>query len=313
MFDGYHIIVVPQDATKSRRLQISSLTARLVALGGLLIVPLLVGAIFSTIHYQNKVVALKMQMQEEHQIVEQKEILASRIVTLERSLSRTQQSVDDLKGALDMETRQIQAGVGPIEGMQDQEHPLQTLPKPVPSLSMDEFLEGGGQVSVQNVHKKLHDLDERINGLNTDIEGIYSINEDKIKFLNAMPNLMPVDGWITSGFGYRVNPYSGIYKMHMGLDIASPIGTIVRAPADGKVILTDFSGGYGRKVVIEHGFGVETVYAHGSQFFVKEGDVVKRGAPVAAVGSTGSSTGPHLHYEVHVDGIPTDPLQYVFK
>jgi len=85
------------------------------------------------------------------------------------------------------------------------------------------------------------------------------------------------------------------------------------APADGKVVYADFRGGYGRMLMIDHGYGLSTVYGHTSKLFVKVGDLVKKGEMVAAVGSTGSSTGPHLHYEVHVDGIPTDPLNFVVQ
>ena len=124
---------------------------------------------------------------------------------------------------------------------------------------------------------------------------------------------MPVNGWVTSDFGGRRSPYSGVYKMHYGIDIASPMGTPVQAPADGKVVFAESKGGYGRMVVIDHGYGVQTLYGHASKIFVDNGQKIKRGDEIALVGSTGASTGPHLHYEIHVDGIPADPLNFIME
>ncbi|EKD41736.1 MAG: peptidase M23 [uncultured bacterium] len=309
--NGYHIIVVPNNAANTKRLHLSSLTMRLVGLLAILLLPTFVGAIFMTLHYQNKVALLQNQMIEENQIIEQKEILASKISALERALSKTQVSMEQLKGDLTMDVSSIQAGVGPIEPDGDVDNKAALFPKVTSQLG--DYLEKGGKMSLPLINTKLHAYDEEIETLQSDIQGIYTLNEDKIKFLASMPNVMPVDGWITSNFGFRHHPYSGINKMHYGIDVASPTGTIVRAPADGKVLVANYAGGYGREVVLDHGFGVNTVYGHASELFVKEGDFVKKGEPLAAVGSTGSSTGPHLHYEVHVDGIPTDPLQFVFK
>ena len=308
---GFHIIVVPGNAAKTKRIHVSTLTVRMLALLGVLIVPVFAGAVFSTIHYQNKLLALKNQMLEENQIVEQKELLSAKLQNIERALSKTQLSMEQLKGDLSMDVSAIQTGVGPLDPELAIDAKAAGLPKI--SESIDSFLEKGGKLNVATVNTKVHDYDEELETLQSEIESIYTLNEDKIKYLSAMPNVMPVDGWITSGFGIRHHPLAGNFKMHYGIDIASPTGTIVRAPSDGRVVLADYSGGYGNKVVMDHGFGVSTVFAHASELLVKKGDIVKKGDPLASVGSTGSSTGPHVHYEVHVDGIPTDPLQFVFK
>src|SRR5690606_5699978 len=120
-----------------------------------------------------------------------------------------------------------------------------------------------------------------------------------------------VKGWLTSGFGYRYSPWGGNVKMHKGVDIAAPTGTSVMAPSDGVVVFSGSKGGYGSTVIIDHGYGIKTLFGHNSQLFVSEGDKITRGQKISAVGSTGASTGPHLHYEVHVDGIPTDPMNYI--
>lgn len=132
----------------------------------------------------------------------------------------------------------------------------------------------------------------------------------KSAVLNATPSLVPIAGWISSGFGYRRNPYDGSYKLHAGVDIAADPGTPVRAPADGSVIFSGYREGYGKCVVVDHGYGIRTLFAHSSKLYVTTGARVKRGEMVAQVGSTGHSTGPHLHYEVRKNGVPVNPTTF---
>lgn len=117
----------------------------------------------------------------------------------------------------------------------------------------------------------------------------------------------PVTGTITSPFGWRSNPFGGAPEFHQGLDIAAPTGTTVTAAAGGTVIMAQWYGGYGNYILIDHGGGYSTGYGHLSAIYVSNGQAVKRGQAIGAVGSTGASTGPHLHFEVRIDGKPVDP------
>ena len=136
---------------------------------------------------------------------------------------------------------------------------------------------------------------------------------DKESFLHSTPTLMPANGHLTSNYGPRMSPYAGRIKMHEGLDIGAPIGTPIVAPADGVVTFSGPKPGFGNFVQIDHGYGVETIFGHASTLAVKKGQKVTRGDKIATVGNTGYSTGPHVHYEVRVNGTPVDPLYYVLN
>ena len=124
----------------------------------------------------------------------------------------------------------------------------------------------------------------------------------------------PIPGYtrITSKYGMRTHPITGVYKLHTGVDVSAPMGANFVAANDGIVIKAEYNSAYGNMVIIDHGGGVSTLYAHGSEIMVKGGDYVKRGETVVLkVGSTGYSTGPHAHFEVRLNGVTTDPLPYI--
>lgn len=129
--------------------------------------------------------------------------------------------------------------------------------------------------------------------------------------LAAAPTLWPVQGRITGSFGERIDPFSGEGAFHRGVDISSEIGTRIIAPADGIVRFSDLMNGYGRTVLIDHGNGITTLYGHMSGFAVSPGQLVHRGDTVGYVGSSGRSTGPHLHYEVRIFNTPVNPHKYL--
>ena len=133
----------------------------------------------------------------------------------------------------------------------------------------------------------------------------------KLNKSRSFPQGSPVEGRVTSGFGYRIHPFTLSYDFHTGIDIANEPGTEIRSTADGVVRYSGWAMGYGLCVIIDHGFGYSTLYGHMSQALVKQGDVVKRGSIIGKLGSTGTSTGPHLHYEVWEFGVPKNPIKYI--
>lgn len=136
---------------------------------------------------------------------------------------------------------------------------------------------------------------------------------DKESFLRSTPTIMPTAGHLTSSYGPRMSPYAGRIKMHEGIDVGAPSGTPIVAPADGVITYSGAKSGFGNFVQIDHGYGVETIYGHASTLTVKRGQKVVRGDRIATIGNTGYSTGPHVHYEVRVNGTPVDPLYYTLN
>lgn len=138
--------------------------------------------------------------------------------------------------------------------------------------------------------------------------------EEKLKkYLDSIPTLWPASGTRNDGFGYRKDPFTGRKTFHYGIDISAAKGVSIKASASGTVEFSGKKGGYGNCVIINHGNGIKTLYGHSSKLLVKEGQKVQKGDVIAQVGSTGRSTGPHLHFEVHVGGTQVDPLKYLDK
>ena len=129
--------------------------------------------------------------------------------------------------------------------------------------------------------------------------------------LAEAPSLWPVEGVITGSFGERIDPFNGEGAFHTGVDISTPYGTPIIAPADGVVRATSFINGYGRTVIVDHGHGITTLFAHMSGYAVGEGESVHRGDVIGYVGSSGRSTGSHLHYEVRIHDTPVNPHKYL--
>ena len=137
--------------------------------------------------------------------------------------------------------------------------------------------------------------------------------EDQRNFLASTPAIRPVKGWMSSRFGYRKSPFTGLREFHKGLDIATRKGTPIIATADGIVTFVGVKGLMGRMIVIDHGHGMVTRYAHLEKALKKSGESVKRGDTIGLVGNTGRSTGSHVHYEVHLNGIPVNPEKYILN
>lgn len=168
-------------------------------------------------------------------------------------------------------------------------------------------LETDDQSNLTELQKQINSMRLAIDLRRQSQEEVKSLLNDQRSLSASTPEGWPIKGWLTSYFGMRKSPYTGRPKMHDGLDIAANTGTPIHVTADGVVARVETSSGYGKTVVVDHGYGYRTLYAHNSKNLVKRGQSVSRGDKIAEVGNTGRSTGPHVHYEILLNGVPVDP------
>jgi len=173
--------------------------------------------------------------------------------------------------------------------------------------------EQGTEADFQRMKTELDRLCTEAEFREKSFQELYSFLEGKKRQLSSTPSIWPVRGWLTSGFGYRIDPFTGLRQFHEGLDIANRMGTPIIAPADGVVSRCSNTFGFGLIVEINHGYGILTRYGHLSKAYVSVGQRIKRGERLAAMGNSGRATGPHLHYEVRLNNVPLNPMNYILN
>ena len=185
--------------------------------------------------------------------------------------------------------------------------------------TLDESSQGGsGGVRNEelNANPYRDDVDKmtfRSHSLDNDLSVLEQKFTAQSRLLSSTPSIAPVRGILTDGFGGRSDPFTGEAGQHHAIDISSAVGQPIRSPADGIIVKSEWANGYGNVIYISHGYGYSTRYGHLSSFAVRAGQRVKRGDIIGYVGSTGRSTGPHLHYEVRVNNNPVNPLEYILN
>ncbi len=234
---------------------------------------------------------------------------------------RTQEMVQGHLNAMAVRLGELQARMMRLDGLGERLARIAGLtPQELPSLQSGQAPGMGGAqsslpaktigvVEFQDLLSKVaRQVDQRSDQLGV-LEALLVQTSATRKFL---PSLSPIfDGWFSSNFGYRIDPFTGLRSFHEGIDFPAEVGTSIVAAASGKVVYAGFHPEYGRMVEVDHGNGLLTRYAHTSQIFVREGDLVVRGQRLASVGSTGRSTGPHLHFEVRLNGVPQNPARFL--
>jgi len=165
----------------------------------------------------------------------------------------------------------------------------------------------------EEIRSDIDELYRRIKFENESLEYIYEEVTDKKQLLDHTPSIRPCEGYLSRGFGMKPDPFTGWMQFHQGMDFAAPRGTPVHAPAHGKVVFTGWYGALGKVVKINHDHNYLTVFGHLNSIKVRKGQEVRRGQLIGGMGSTGYSTGPHLHYEVHYRGHATDPSRFIYS
>jgi len=221
--------------------------------------------------------------------------MALKLGDLEAQVMRLDSLGDRLAGVAGLKPQELPAkGIAPARGG------AASTSMPSRDLSVDDF-----GALLDTLGRK---VDQRTDQLSV-LEALLIQTSASLKFL---PSRYPInEGWYSSNFGYRIDPFSGQQSYHEGVDFPAESGTPIVAAASGKVIFADLHREYGKMIEVDHGNGLVSRYAHASSMAVREGDLVVRGQQIAAVGSTGRSTGPHLHFEVRLNGVPQNPARFL--
>jgi murein DD-endopeptidase MepM/ murein hydrolase activator NlpD len=294
-------MVVPHGSGSSRAVEVSHAVLKsLVGIGGVIVLLLLVlgGAALSR---GVSITKGRMLERENHLLADEIQRMRSRLAGLHDTLSTFNQRAQEMR---------VLAGLPPTDSSVQEAG----IGGPVGTWSERDSLEASGTLGTQalTAREDLDGLTRRANILVRSINEAYDSLSSHQSRMAATPSIMPTRGWLTSAFAAeRVHPILHMARPHEGIDVAAQMGAEIEAPAAGVVTQVTWEDGYGNILTIDHGFGVVTRYAHCSKILVGRGARVKRGQRIALVGSTGLSTGPHLHYEVWVNGKAVNPAHYV--
>jgi len=297
----FNILIFGHKTSKTRHLRIRKKTVKIASY--LLAFGLLSTTFFfcDYIQVKKKVFELNRLRQETHNQRSQIQFFSARIEDLEKQLSKLKDFDRKIRIIANLERGQE---VAPFMGMGG----------PSPSDIRDKLKkEKEDSGLVQQMRSDIERLQSEAMSREGSLSELEKLLQVKKEILAHTPSIWPVTGWVTSGFGFRTNPFTGLTQMHEGLDISNRAGTPVVAPANG--IISDIGNdtAHGKVLVIFHGFGMTSRYSHLNKVFVRTGQKVKRGDKIAEVGMSGKTTGPHLHYEVKLNGIPVNPMRYILN
>jgi murein DD-endopeptidase MepM/ murein hydrolase activator NlpD len=292
-------MVVPEGTGASRAIQVSQSVLKLGAVGLCLFVLLALVLGVATVSRSVDMSRAARLEQENRELATKLGQLNARISTLSDTIGQITQRDARIRLLANLEPTSpqvLQAGIGG--------------PAPVDANAgapKSELSRQAGEVTVD-----LDALIRRANLLAFSFEEAADSLSSHRDRLAALPSILPTQGWLTSAFSsMREHPILHIARPHEGIDVVAPMGAPIEAPAAGVVVSAGWETGYGYSVTLDHGYGIQTKFAHASKLLVRAGQHVERGQQIALVGNTGLATGPHLHYEVHVRGQPVDPLKYV--
>lgn len=296
--ESFTLIVVPDRQSEVRRFRLRRAWI-LQAIVGLSVIALIAGVM--AVHY----FAVVNEAQENPALRDENLKLKSEISVIREQLAHVQGTLDRVE-RFDQKLRAITL-------LSDPQRNLAMGPtEQVPTGAADnQFVRSAGQESPQALLSKLDKLSAEATRQEQSLQELQAYFSGQKSLLASVPSIWPTRGWVTSDFGSRVDPYTSERVMHAGIDIAGPHGKEVIAPSDATVVFAGLEGGYGNVIVLDHGYGIKTRFGHLASVNVKPGQRVKRGDMIAAMGNTGRSTGPHLHYEVRVNGIAQNPRKFI--
>lgn len=311
------VIITHGTFARSRVLQFSRLQLILVATLLSFLLVLLSGAIYHFIFLKAAREGWPIVGQV-LRLVERDE-LAQRDRYMRANLDAMAQKVGEMQAKL-VRLDAVGERVSSLAGLKPEElRALQSAASPASSPAAGKPLDGGkGGPYVPIASPSLEQLNQIVSALDEQADqgsDLFTLAESRLmeSRLHSLmvPSSAPVEGPVGSGFGFRSDPFTGHTALHTGLDFPAEVGTPIMAAAGGVVIAAEVHPQYGQMVELDHGNGLVTRYAHASRLLVKQGDIIKRGQRIALVGTTGRSTGPHLHFEVLVEGVPQNPAKFL--
>ncbi len=311
MFKNYHIVIFKDREGGFRNLRLRGWLGAIL----FLLVAALAGTNVYLLGFYSKSLALEHELEEAQKSIRTHDSqvlsLAGKLQSLEENIQRVQQFDAKLRVLMNID-KDTSGGKDAVGGKEadDEAGPPQTL---AGFLNNPAFLSRHRELFTRRMHSLVDELADNTNLEEVTQQTLVGFLRSNKDTLLSTPSIWPTQGFLTSGFGWRRSPFSGGGRMHKGLDISNRIGTPVWAPARGTVTAVGMDGSYGICVMIDHGNNVVTRYAHLQRAVVREGQYVQRGDVIAALGNTGRSTGPHLHYEVIVGGIPVNPMRYILN
>lgn len=321
----YTIMIIPEKTATVRKFLIPSWLANSFRFGGGVIVVLLIVMIANYGYVMSEVSENNELRTENRRLKQQVQTFRNKMDTLDNNIERIKTLSTKLRVITGAEDRGgVQALMKNIPDSsavtaQTSSHSLNnnSMPADIAQFSEEVSEKDPERDTLKKQYLELNaeltTLTAQALALEQTLNDQYESLVDQKAFLSAIPTRKPAIGYFTSGFGIRKAPIGGKTKMHEGLDVANHPGTPIKATADGLVSFADGKAGYGKTVIIDHGYGLETLYAHNSRILVQKGKRVRRGDTISLLGTTGRSTGPHVHYEVHVNGVPVDPLTYILE
>lgn len=327
----FTFFIVSNQTGQTRKLVISSVWMKAASFVGAVIILVFAAGMVDYFGLLLQSLENKRLHSENTQLIKQFQLVESKVNSLENSLERVKTFTTKLKliTNIDAEDRVTKLSMGPkpAPGQQVEEYePMEQRPSSESLAQQDgafeqppRLSENKGEVAEQPAPSKDYAslvirIDKAVRETQLKEQSVIDLWEslsERQSLINATPNIKPARGWLTSRFGYRVSPFTSKATMHAGLDIAAAPGSPIYAPADGVVSYAGYDQGYGKLVSIDHGYGVSTRFGHTSQIYVQVGQKISKWDVIAAVGNTGRSTGPHLHYEVRINGTPVDPINFI--
>jgi murein DD-endopeptidase MepM/ murein hydrolase activator NlpD len=308
-------MIIPDGSQGTRQVRLPRFIFKLALFGGLVLSAILGFFILDYIQLCSVRQSYQIIANENDGLKGESRVLIQNLEEVKRSLRRVQDYTNKLGELTTVKVRKVSkmTGIGPLSKEEFMAH-QQTVPPP--DAEAADFMPLGVNIDslvFKPVFTKLASLSRDANKHAFEMQHLLSNLSQQKSLLNAIPSMAPVNGWITSGFGGRISPFTGGRSVHQGLDIASPVGTAILAPADGVVVFTGAKEGFGNFIMIAHGYGIVSRYGHNNQNMVQPGQRISRGEQIGTVGMSGRTTGPHVHYEVWVDGRPENPRKFILE